>query len=179
MGRSADSLLARPRAYARDQGVERICLELHGYQNVYSVATLQRLRDAVGEAVGANLDPSHLMWMGADPLAAIRALGSSIYHVHAKDTYVDPTVAGINGRLEHKSGNAPRMRAWNYVTLGYGHGEEWWRQFCAALKMVGYSDVLSIEHEDMAMSPLEGVQKSVRLLREVIVDATRGRGERS
>ena len=166
-------------AYANGLGIRKICLELHGHQNVYNVETFFRLRDAVGDTVGVNFDPSHLMWMGADPLAAIRALGSSIYHVHAKDTYVDPTVAGINGRLEHKPGNAPRMRAWNYVTLGYGHGEEWWRQFCAALKMVGYSDVLSIEHEDMAMSPLEGVQKSVRLLREVIVDATRGRGERS
>jgi sugar phosphate isomerase/epimerase len=81
-------------------------------------------------------------------------------------------VAGINGRLETKPSDAPQRRAWNYVTLGYGHGEEWWRQFCAALKMVGYNDVLSIEHEDMAMSPLEGVAKSVRLLREVIVDAT-------
>ncbi len=102
---------------------------------------------------------------------AIRALGDAIYHVHAKDTHVDPTVCGINGRLETKPGAAPRNRAWNYVTLGYGHGETWWRQFCAALKMVGYNDVLSIEHEDMAMSPLEGVRKSVRLLREATVDA--------
>ena len=158
-------------AYAGQQGVNRLCLELHGYQNVYNVATLMRLRDAVGETVGANLDPSHLMWMGADPLAAIRALGDAIYHVHAKDTYVDPTVSGLNGRLETKPGDAPRHRAWNYVTIGYGHGEVWWRQFCAALKLVGYNDVLSIEHEDTAMSPLEGVTKSVRLLREAMVDA--------
>jgi sugar phosphate isomerase/epimerase len=159
-------------AYANGLGIRKLCLELHGHQNVYNVETFQRLREAVGETVGVNFDPSHLMWMGADPLAAIRALGPAIYHVHAKDTYVDPTVAGINGRLETKPSDAPQKRAWNYVTLGYGHGEEWWRQFCAALKMVGYNDVLSIEHEDMAMSPLEGVAKSVRLLREVIVDAT-------
>jgi sugar phosphate isomerase/epimerase len=159
-------------AYANGLGIRKLCLELHGHQNVYNVETFWRLREAVGDTVGVNFDPSHLMWMGADPLAAIRALGDTIYHVHAKDTYVDPTVAGINGRLETKPGSAPRHRAWNYVTLGYGHGEDWWRQFCAALKMVGYNDVLSIEHEDMAMSPLEGVQKSVRLLREVILDAT-------
>jgi sugar phosphate isomerase/epimerase len=159
-------------AYANGLGIKKICLELHGHQNVYNVETFFRLREAVGDTVGVNFDPSHLLWMGADPLAAIRALGSSIYHVHAKDTYVDPTVSGINGRLETKPSGAPQMRAWNYVTLGYGHGEEWWRQFCAALKLVGYNDVLSIEHEDMAMSPLEGVTKSVRLLREVIVDAT-------
>ena len=159
-------------AYANGLGIKKLCLELHGHQNVYNVETFWRLREAVGDTVGVNFDPSHLMWMGADPLGAIRALGDAIYHVHAKDTYVDPTVAGINGRLEAKPGSVPRQRAWNYVTLGYGHGEEWWRQFCAALKMAGYNDVLSIEHEDMAMSPLEGVAKSVRLLREVIIDAT-------
>jgi sugar phosphate isomerase/epimerase len=159
-------------AYANGLGIRKLCLELHGHQNVYNVETFWRLREAVGDTVGVNFDPSHLMWMGADPLAAIRALGDAIYHVHAKDTYVDPTATGINGRLETKPSSAPRQRAWNYVTLGYGHGEEWWRQLCAALKMVGYNDVLSIEHEDMAMSPLEGVQKSVRLLRETIVDAT-------
>jgi len=57
-------------AYARNHDVHKLCLELHGYQNVYNVATLMRLRNAVGETVGANLDPSHLMWMGADPIAA-------------------------------------------------------------------------------------------------------------
>jgi sugar phosphate isomerase/epimerase len=58
-------------------------------------------------------------------------------------------------------------RSWNYVTLGYGHGEEWWRQFCAALRMVGYDGVLSIEHEDTLLPPIEGVRKSVELLRDV------------
>ena len=158
-------------AYANGLGIKKLCLELHGHQNVYNVETFMRLRDAVGDTVGVNFDPSHLMWMGADPLAAIRALGDAIYHVHAKDTRVDPVVAGVNGRLDYKPANALAERAWNYVTLGYGHGETWWRQFCAALKMVGYNDVLSIEHEDMAMSPLEGVEKSVRLLREAMVDA--------
>ncbi len=158
-------------AYANGLGIKKLCLELHGHQNVYNVETFFRLREAVGDTVGVNFDPSHLMWMGADPLAAIRALGDAIYHVHAKDTYVDPSVSGLNGRLETKPGDQPRHRAWNYVTLGYGHGEVWWRQFCAALKLVGYNDVLSIEHEDTAMSPLEGVEKSVRLLREAMVDA--------
>src|SRR6266478_4228274 len=61
--------------YARDRGVTRLCLELHGHQNVYSVGTFFRLREAVGDTVGVNFDPSHLIWMGADPLAAIAALG--------------------------------------------------------------------------------------------------------
>ena len=73
-------------AEAQSAGVIKLCLELHGQQNVYNVETLFRLRDAVGPTVGANYDPSHLFWMGADPLAATRALGDAIYHVHAKDT---------------------------------------------------------------------------------------------
>ena len=156
--------------YARDQGVSHLCLELHGYQNVYSVATLNRLRDAVGDTVGANLDPSHLMWMGADPLAAARALGDAIYYVHAKDTRIEPAIAGINGVIDTTPGSAFESRAWNYITLGRGHDEAWWRSFVSTLADVGYDGVLSIEHEDPAMSAVEGVEESVALLERVIID---------
>ncbi|HTS93980.1 MAG TPA: sugar phosphate isomerase/epimerase [Stellaceae bacterium] len=155
-------------AYANGLGIHKLCLELHGHQNVYSVETFRRLRDAVGETVGVNFDPSHLMWMGADPLAAIPALDGAIYHVHAKDTRIDPEIAGLNGRIEVKSGDLADRRAWNYVTLGLGHEEAWWRKFCAALRAVGYDDVLSIEHEDVSMTPLEGVRRSVELLKRAI-----------
>jgi sugar phosphate isomerase/epimerase len=155
-------------AYANGLGIRKLCLELHGHQNVYSVETFQRLRDAVGDTVGVNFDPSHLMWMGADPLKAIPALDGAIYHVHAKDTRVDPGIAGLNGRIEFKTNDRASERAWNYVTLGLGHDEAWWRKFCAALRAVGYDDVLSIEHEDVTMTPLEGVRKSVELLKRVI-----------
>ena len=154
-------------AYTKNQGVDRLCLELHGFQNVYSVATLARLRDAVGDTVGANLDPSHLMWMGADPIAAARALGSAIYYVHAKDTRIDPLNAGINGVIDTTPGSDYKLRSWSYITLGYGHDEAWWRDFVATLAAVGYDGVLSIEHEDPAMSAVEGVEKSVALLRRV------------
>ena len=157
-------------SYSRDQGVAHLCLELHGYQNVYSVATLKRLRDAVGDTVGANLDPSHLMWMGADPLAAARALGDAIYYVHAKDTRIEPSIAGVNGVIDTTPGSAYESRARNYITLGRGHDESWWRGFVSTLADVGYDGVLSIEHEDPAMSAVEGVEESVALLQRVIVD---------
>jgi sugar phosphate isomerase/epimerase len=160
-------------AYANNLGIRKLCLELHGFQNVYSVRTLMRLRDAVGETVGANFDPSHLMWMGADPIVAIRALAGAIYHVHAKDTRLDPTIAATNGVLETMPGDQFRQRAWNYITLGYGHGEKWWSEFCAALAIAGYDDVLSIEHEDPMMPPLEGVEKSVALLKRAAFNLPR------
>ena len=57
-------------SYAAKQGIEKICIEPHGHQLVYNVPTLLRLREAVGTMIGANFDPSHMMWMGGDPLAA-------------------------------------------------------------------------------------------------------------
>ncbi|TGT71580.1 sugar phosphate isomerase/epimerase [bacterium M00.F.Ca.ET.159.01.1.1] len=157
-------------AFANNLGIGKLCLELHGHQAVYNVQTLFRLREAVGETVGANYDPSHPMWMGADPIAAVRKLGSAIYYVHAKDTRVEPIPAGIDGVLDARPPNHYAERAWNYITLGYGHGETWWRQFCTALKQAGYDDVLSIEHEDMMLSPMEGMRKSVALLRNVAIN---------
>jgi sugar phosphate isomerase/epimerase len=152
--------------FARDRGVAP-CLELHGHQNVYSVDSFFRLHDAVGDAVGVNFDPSHLMWMGADPIAAIEALGPSIYHVHAKDTQLHPVLLPRNGRLETTPSIHPERRSWNYVTLGDGHDAEFWRGFCRALEAVGYRGALSIEHEDASLAPLEGVVRSVELLSRV------------
>jgi sugar phosphate isomerase/epimerase len=87
---------------ARENGVERIALELHGNQCVYNVPSLRRLREAVGPVIGANLDPSHLFWMGADPLVAAEALGDALYHVHAKDTLLNTPVQATTSLQENR-----------------------------------------------------------------------------
>ena len=153
---------------ARENGVEKVALELHGNQCVYNVPSLVKLREAVGPSVGANLDPSHLFWMGADPLAAVDALGDAIYHVHAKDTMLNAPVQATTSLLENGGLTDIPARSWSYVTLGFGHGEEWWRQFCFRLGMVGYDGWLSIEHEDVILNSLEGLEKSVKLLQGVM-----------
>ena len=154
--------------FAADLGIEKICIEPHGHQLVYNVETILRLREAAGPMVGANFDPSHMMWMGGDPLAAIRRLGDSIYHVHAKDTRIDRENSALTTVLETRTGDRVRERAWNYVTLGFGHDESWWREFVLLLRQGGYDDVLSIEHEDVSMSPLDGVKKTITLLSSII-----------
>jgi sugar phosphate isomerase/epimerase len=156
---------------AATHGVERLCLELHGQQNVFNVGTFRRLREAVGPIVGVNFDPSHLFWMGADPIAAIHALGDAIFHVHAKDTRVDPANAPRNGLIDVTPMERLSGRSWSYVTLGDGHAENWWAQFCAALRGTGYDDVLSIEHEDVALPPLDGVRRSAELLASILAAA--------
>jgi sugar phosphate isomerase/epimerase len=108
------------------------------------------------------------MWMGADPIAAIDALGDAIFHVHAKDTRMEPSRQALTSRLENVPNARAHERSWNYVTLGYGNDESFWRSFCLALRRIGYDDVLSIEHEDLLMTAVEGVTKSVELLRRVM-----------
>ena len=154
-------------AEAAAAGITQLCLELHGHQAVYNVATLLRLRAAIGPIVGANFDPSHLFWMGADPLAAIPALGPAIHHVHAKDTAIFPAAA-VNSLIDTSPMADLGARSWAYVTLGHGHPLPWWVRFCAALRAAGYGGVLSIEHEDLALSPEEGVGQSVLLLQQAI-----------
>lgn len=153
---------------AKQCGVERIALELHGNQCVYNVPSLLKLREAVGPVIGANLDPSHLFWMGADPLVAAEALGPALYHVHAKDTLLNRPVQAVTSLLENGSLMNIPARSWSYITLGFGHGEEWWRQFCYRLKMAGYDGWLSIEHEDVMLNSLEGLEKSIALLKSVM-----------
>jgi sugar phosphate isomerase/epimerase len=158
---------AKLATFAQQHGVKKLAVELHGNQLVYNVPTLLRLRKEIGPIVGANLDPSHLMWMGANPLAAIDALGPAILHTHAKDTFVNKPVAALTSRLENGSLMDIPGRAWSYITLGYGNGQQFWKDFCYRLRMVGYDGWLSIEHEDVMLSREEGVRKSVELLQAV------------
>ncbi len=161
---------AKLAANAKSHGV-KLAVELHGNQLVYNVATLKRLRSEIGKTVGANFDPSHLMWMGADPIKAIDALGDAIYNAHAKDTFINKPVCDVNSRMENGSLMNIAARAWSYITLGYGNGESFWRDFCYRLRMIGYDGWLSIEHEDVMLSREEGVRKSTELLKIVMPSA--------
>lgn len=152
----------------------KFCIEMHPGFVCYSNDTLLKLRNGVGkdgDAIGANFDPSHLWWQGIDPIAAIRELGAegALYHVHAKDTRIDPYNSGRNGNLDTKSYGDILNRSWVFRSVGYGHGVEWWKDFCSNLRMVGYDHVLSIEHEDGLMSPMEGLRKAVSVLKQAVI----------
>jgi sugar phosphate isomerase/epimerase len=155
---------------ASDHGV-RVAIEAHPGFVVYSPETMLRLRAEAGPAVGCNFDPSHMFWQGIDPLEAVRILGkeNAIFHVHAKDTQIFPGNCNNTGVLDTKSYLDEIHRAWIFRTVGYGHGAEWWGAFISTLRMVGYDDVLSIEHEDSLMSVEEGMSKAANFLKGLII----------
>jgi len=156
-------------AEADRRGV-RIAIEMHANQLVYSVPGLLRLRDAVGDTVGVNFDPSHLMWMGADPIAAIEALAGTIHHVHAKDTRIEERCA-VASRLETTPNERAGERAWNYVAVGTGHPDAFWTRFAEALQAAGYRGPLSIENEDYTLDQRESVAIAVDTLRRSLTSA--------
>jgi sugar phosphate isomerase/epimerase len=151
--------------FARSQGV-KIALEMHPGFVVYNNESLLRLRDAAGPEIGANFDPSHMFWQGIDPLVAIKELAAAgaLFHVHAKDTFLDAANIARNGVLDTKDYGRFLDRSWTFRTVGYGQGERVWRDIVSILRTVGYDHVLSIEHEDGLLSTDEGLEKAVQFL---------------
>lgn len=151
---------------ANNYGITKLALEPHGCQLVHDVENFRKLKDAVGgdKTIGFNLDPSHLFWMGADPIAVARALDGAIYHVHVKDVRIEKPAAE-NTLLDGKGVLEFAKRSWNFAIPGYGHDERWWREFLVTLKMMGYDGTLSIEHEDYTMDTLTALAKTVEFLK--------------
>jgi len=154
--------------FAADHGV-RVAIEMHPGFVVYSPETLLKLRAIAGPAIGCNYDPSHMFWQGIDPIAAIRVLGDAIFHVHAKDTQMYSANLPWTGVLDTKPYTDEKNRGWIFRTCGYGHGAEWWKEFVSTLRMFGYDNVLSIEHEDSLMSPEEGLTRAAQFLNEIVI----------
>lgn len=160
----------KERANVADGHGVKIALELHPGFCCYNPETLLKLRAAAGKAVGANVDPSHLMWQGIDPVAAIRNLGEAVHYFHAKDTAVDKYNTAINGVLDTKTYGDPVHRSWIFRSVGYGMGQ--WKEIASELRLIGYDHVMSIEHEDGLMSPKEGLEKAIACLKEVLIHDT-------
>lgn len=154
---------------AEELGIKKIAFEMHPGFCVYNPPTLMRLREAVGDVIGANVDPSHLFWQGIDPCAAIKYLGKAVYHFHAKDTKIDKYNTAVKGVLDTGGYGSITERSWSFRTVGYGHGAEVWNDIISTLKAVGYDGAISIEHEDGLMSSKEGLEKAVEFLKKVLI----------
>ena len=160
-------------AFCRAHNV-RVAFEMHPGFCVYNPETMMRIRKACGDNIGANFDPSHLFWQGIDPVAAIRYLGDAIFYFHAKDTKIDEINTGINGVLDTKPYSDEIHRSWIFRSVGYGHAHQTWKDMMSALRMVGYDGPISIEHEDSLMTPSEGLNKAIAMLKDVMMFEAKG-----
>ena len=154
--------------FAAEHGV-KLALEPHPGFLVYNVETALRLREAAGTSLGVNFDPSHFFWQGVDVPAAIRALGSAIFHVHAKDVALDAQNVAVNGVIDAKSYRRMAERSWLFRSVGWGHDALEWKRLVSALRLAGYDYVMSIEHEDALASVDEGLRAAVDTLSRVVL----------
>ena len=152
-------------ALANRHGIKQIAVEMHPGFVVYNPETALKLREHVGETIGINLDPSHLFWLGIEIPSAVRKCGSAIFHVHAKDTFIDRRNAAENGCLDSKPYTQVALRSWTFRSVGWGHDLVCWREIASALRLIGYDYVMSIEQEDPLASAEEGLRHAVKTLR--------------
>jgi sugar phosphate isomerase/epimerase len=156
--------------FAREHGIHRLAFEMHPNFVVYNPRTLLKLREAVGEEIGANCDLSHLFWQGCDPVEVIHFLGKQgiIYHAHMKDTVLYPENVAKYGVLNFvfKSSELP-LASDAFRAVGYGHGAALWKSVVQAYMDVGYDGILSIENEDPNLSGEVGVERAAYVLKNV------------
>jgi sugar phosphate isomerase/epimerase len=170
----------------------RIAIEMHPHNVVYNPATMLRLAEQIGAThVGAEMDPSHLMWQGIEPVRAIEALGELVYNAAAKDVRINDA-AKVNGVLDDRFGRVapddpgalslggrytlsrwPEHSSWDFVSVGRGrdltgrdHDASYWREFLQALERVDPDIPVNIEHEDQELDQLEGLRFAARTLLE-------------
>jgi len=161
--------------HAADHDVN-VGIEMHPNMLVYEPTGMLELRERTNEHVGANFDPSHLFWQGIDITEAIRFLGEedAIHHFHAKDTKVYESNSRVKGVLDTEPYTEEPDRSWLFRSIGYGHGEEFWKDVVSTLRMIDYDGALSIEHEDSLTSPNEGLEKAIDVLQRSVFETTPG-----
>lgn len=121
-----------------------------------------------------NWDPSHLVWLGIDPVETIPAAAGHIVHAQAKDIEIDDRARqryGVFGTVD-KHGDPWRTGWWRYRVPGRGQVD--WGRVVDRLYECGFDGTLSVEHEDPLWGGteervLEGLRIAHHTLRPLIV----------
>ncbi|MFC7846981.1 sugar phosphate isomerase/epimerase family protein [Arthrobacter sp. NPDC057388] len=169
---------------AADHGV-KVALELHPQNLVFNPADVYRLVELTGAThLGVELDASHLFWQQMDPVAVVRELGPLVFHAAAKDVRVNKETAAIYGVLDNRfrrlspeenrtnlggdewANEWPKPAAWDFVALGKGHDTAYWTEFLRALHEVDPDMLVNIEHEDVELDRIEGLEVAAAVLKD-------------
>jgi sugar phosphate isomerase/epimerase len=123
-----------------------------------------------------NYDPSHLVWMGIDPVEAVRPYIDRIPHAQAKDIQLFPD---RRNRYGWPGKAVSREDPWDVGWWRYrvpGLGEVDWVRLIDAMYEGGFDGVLSVEHEDPVWGGSEdkvktGLEIAYETLRPKIVQS--------
>ncbi|MFE8886270.1 sugar phosphate isomerase/epimerase family protein [Pseudarthrobacter enclensis] len=163
----------------------KVALELHPQNIVFNTADVRKLIGLTGAThIGVELDASHLFWQQMDPVAVVRELGPLVFQAAAKDVRINKEHAALYGVLDNSfrrlspdedrtnlGGDEwvnewPKDSAWDFVALGRGHDTAYWTEFLRALHEVDPDMLVNIEHEDVSLGRIEGLQVAAKVLRD-------------
>jgi sugar phosphate isomerase/epimerase len=114
----------------------RYHLPVMGFNMLAQPAMWERLfNDTRSENIGIEWDASHLMCQFIDPVTNIHKFGSRIFHVHAKDAYINRQLLEVYG-ICHEGVAEHRVP---------GMGQANWAEIVHALLRAGYDSDLNIE----------------------------------
>ncbi|WFR66912.1 sugar phosphate isomerase/epimerase [Curtobacterium flaccumfaciens] len=126
-----------------------------------------------GLGFGLNWDPSHLTWIGIDPVETILPFAEHIVHAQAKDLELFPAKRneyGFFGKVD-KGDDPWDMGWWRFRVPGRGVVD--WARVVDRLYEAGFDGTLSVEHEDPLWGGtdekvVEGLRIAHRTLRPLI-----------
>jgi sugar phosphate isomerase/epimerase len=168
----------------------KVALELHPQNLVFNPAGIRELVERTGSThIGVEMDASHLFWQQMDPVAVNQDLGQLVFHAAAKDVRVNPAAAVygvLDNRFRRLSPDEPRTNlggdewanerpkdaAWDFVALGRGHDAVYWATWLSSLYTIDPNMWVNIEHEDVSLGRIEGLQVAAG----VLLDAARRAG---
>jgi sugar phosphate isomerase/epimerase len=116
-----------------------------------------------------------------EPVAVIKDLGELVFHAAAKDVRInkhaaikgvldnsfrklDPSEPRVNLGGDEWVNEWPKPSAWDFVAVGKGHPVEYWAEFISGLNSVDTNMICNIEHEDVELGSLEGLEYAAKNL---------------
>ena len=155
----------------KEYGV-KVAFEPHPNNIMYDTQSVLRCLEIMEyhPAFCINLDPANILFAGINLGTFIDEVKDRIVIVHAKDCEI----------VEHnmlKGGyNMYMADGWNRLDRSFrfripGWGSVDWKKLISELYLVGYDYAFNYEHEDVLMSRMDGVKKTIEFLKPLMIEA--------
>jgi sugar phosphate isomerase/epimerase len=154
---------------AQEYGV-KLAFEPHPNNVIYDIHSALRIIEAADKhpALGINLDPANMLYLGISMEEFVDCLGDRIFCVHAKDAQIVKHNVMKGGMLMQGEWGR-KDKSFRFRVPGWGDVN--WKSLISELYLSGYDYVFNYEHEDVIMSVQDGLEKAIDFLRPLMIKA--------
>lgn len=150
----------------------KLAFEPHPNNIIYDTQSTLRCLEIVDHhpAFGINLDPANILFANVNVQTFVDELKDRIVLVHAKDCEIvehNMMKGGCNMYMADGWGRLDR--SFRFRIPGWGSID--WKKLISELYLVGYDYVFNYEHEDVLMSRMDGVKKTIEFLNPLMIEA--------